>query len=511
VCILGGGVAGLTVAVNLAARGVRPVLLEAHPSAIGGRLRDEAPITVGYQGTRWEFPAEHGVHGIWSPYVNLRALLTRYGCMPALLPSLDETWIDGRGRTIRTAEIGSAMRDSPIPPPFHYLAMFVRPHFLRMLTPQDILSLFLVQGRLISALAIDPLAEGKALDRMSLADFMSGWSPALRNLFAGLARNALASAPERAPAAGFIAFLRFYTLLRRDAWAFGYLPGTGGAQIAQPLAELARTLGATIELGCRALRLERDGGSWKVLYEQARRGEEHGLRAGQIVLALDSPGAEQLLSASRPTAERAAALRFPRGVATTVVRLWFQTSPRAIAVSGICTGDMLVDNFFWLHRLQPAYQAWHAATGGSAVELHIYDAAGESPQADAALVARALFDLTRAFPELHGQCVYSTLQHNPATHTLFTPGESGRSLSIATPWPGITACGDWVSHPNPALYLERATTTGALAANRVLEALGHETWPIEPHPAPEWFAGLLSTHLQRFRQHAVARRKAKAP
>jgi isorenieratene synthase len=427
--------------------------------------------------------------------------------MPEIQPSVDETWIDGRGHTVAMADIGNAMRESPIPPPFHYLAMFMRPHFLRMLSPQDLLSLFLVQGRLISALAIDPLAEGKALERMSLADFMSGWSPTLRNLFAGLARNALASAPEQAPAAGFIAFLRFYTLMRRDAWGFGYLAGTGGALIAEPLADRARRYGCAIRLGAPVCLLERDGAGWRVHFEE--RGTPQSLVAEQIVLALDAPGAAQLLRGSPATAPAAEALRFPRGVATTVVRLWFRNCPRRDMVSGICTGDMLVDNFFWLHRLQPDYRAWHAATGGSAVELHIYDPGAAREHDDAALLARALADLTRAFPELRGQCVHSAIQHNPATHTLFTPGDADRSLAVRTPWPGIVACGDWVTHPSPAMYLERAVTTAAAAANEVLSAFGLQGWPLEAHPPPEWLAGALARRLQRFRQRMVARRQAR--
>jgi isorenieratene synthase len=170
---------------------------------------------------------------------------------------------------------------------------------------------------------------------------------------------------------------------------------------------------------------------------------------------------------------------------------------------------MLVDNFFWLHRLQPDYRAWHAATGGSAVELHIYDPGAAREHDDAALLARALADLTRAFPELRGQCVHSAIQHNPATHTLFTPGDADRSLAVRTPWPGVVACGDWVTHPSPAMYLERAGTTAAAAAHEVLRAVGVRVGPRGAQPPPEWLAGALARRLQRFRQRMVARRQAR--
>jgi isorenieratene synthase len=507
VCIIGGGIAGLTAAVQLAGRGLRPVVLEADPAWVGGRLRGAPAAEFGGDGRRWRFPGEHGVHGIWSPYRNFRALLEQHGLMPDLVPSREETWIFGRDRTVRRAPIGSAIRGSIVPAPFHYLAMFVRPRFLGMLAPRDIASLLLIGGSLLSAMAIDPLAEGKALDGMSLADFTRGWSPTLRSLFVGLARNALAAHPETAPAAGFIAFLRFYTLMRRDAWDFGYLPGTG-ALVAEPLAERARALGSEVRLGCRATRLERRGEQWVVVYADERAGEQV-ITAERVVLALDAPGAKRLLLNSPDTAPIAAGLHFPPGVATAIVRLWFGRAPRPIAESGMCTGDFVIDNFFWLHRFQPAYHEWHAATGGSAVEVHVYDPAPAEEQPDAALLARVTLDLYRAFPELRGALLHTELARNPATHTLFAPGDPVRTLAVETAWPGVVACGDWVAHANPAMYLERAVTTAMVAANLVLADAGFQTWPLLEHPAPEWFAGTLASGLTRFRHAMLRRRQAR--
>ena len=506
ITIIGGGVAGLTAAVQLAARGLRPLLLEADPRWIGGRLRDLPPVELEHAGQRWSFPAEHGVHGIWSPYRNLKALLQRYDRMPALIPSDEETWIYGRGSTIRRAPIGSAIRRSPIPAPFHYLFMLLRPRFLNILTVRDFASLFRVEGSLLSALAIDPLLEGQGLEGMSLADFTSGWSPTLRSLFAGLARNALAAHPEESPAAGFIAFLRFYTLLRRDAWEFSYLPGTGGACISEPLAETARTLGCDLRMGCRATRLEREDERWIVHYVDESQTAQR-TSSEQVVLALDAAAAQRLLQDSPTTAEAAAGLSFPRGVPTAIFRLWFGRSPRPVAASGICTGDFLIDNFFWLDQLQTAYRDWRKATGGSAMETHIYGPAEALEQPDATLLAQAMLDVYRAFPELRGHLLHAQIQRNQATHTLFTPGNPARMLAVRSPWAGLTACGDWIAHPNPAMYLERAVTTGMAAANQVLEEQGREPWPILEHPAPEWLAGKLTSSLTRFR-HAMLRRRS---
>lgn len=521
--IIGGGVAGLMAAVHLAERGLKPLLLEADPDWIGGRLKGGPTIEIEQGGQIWSFPGEHGVHGIWSPYHNLTAVLARYQILPAFVPAREETWIFGRGKIVRKAPIGSAIRYSEIPAPFHYLRLFIRPRFLNILSLRDVAAMFRVFGSLLSAMSIDPIAEHKSLQGMSLADFTKGWSPTLRSFFAGLARSALAAHPEEVPASGFIAFLRFYTLLRRDAWAFSYLPGPGGACLTEPLTEVACRLGSEIQLGARVTALTWKAGGldnspvgesptekpglWQVTYQ--RHDQSCTLETERLILAVDAPAAKRLLGASPATAAAASAFHFPTGVPTAIIRLWFKIQPNPVAEAGIYTGDFVMDNFFWLHRLQPAYMEWGRQTGGSAIEMHIYGPPDLLAQPDAALLARVLLDTYRAFPELRGQLLRSVVLRNEATHTLFSIGEPGQHLGIETPWPGLFACGDWVYHPAPALYLERATTTGIAAANALLASLALEPWPILPHPQPEWLAGKMEHGLNRLRQAMLRRKRAK--
>jgi carotenoid phi-ring synthase / carotenoid chi-ring synthase len=505
VVILGAGVAGLTAALHLAERGLQPLLIEADPGAVGGRLKDGPEVVLDQAGRQWRFPSEHGVHGIWAPYVNLRGLLARHGLLPDLQPSPDEAWIHSEGARVRQAAIGSAIHGSPIPAPFHYLHLFTRWRFLMMLGPDDLLALPRVVGTLFVALAIDPIGEQNPLRGESLARFTQGWSPRLRSFFAGLARNALAAHPEDVPAAGFIAFLRFYTIARRDAWAFSFLPGTGGACVAEPLARAAAAHGATIQLAARATRLAREGEGWVVNVDTPQ-GEQR-LHADQVILALDAPAARALLEAGPDTAARAADLWFPQGVPTAIIRIWFERKPRTLAPSGIFSGDFVVDNFFWLETFQPAYAAWARATGGGAVETHIYGPPEVLARPDAALLAQALTDVTRAFPDA-GRVLHSDIQRNPATHTLFGVAEPGRHLGVTTPWPGITACGDWVAHPTPALYLERAATTGISAANAILEQQGLEAWPLLAPPPGEPLALRIGAWLSGVRRLARRRRES---
>src|SRR5262249_35839224 len=122
----------------------------------------------------------------------------------------------------------------------------------------------------------------------------------------------------------------------------------------------------------------------------------------------------------------------------------------------------------------------------------------------------AVADIGRAFPELRGELLHALLLRNDATHTLFQIGEPDEHLAVETPWPGLFACGDWVYHPTPALYLERAAVTGIVAANAALAGRGQEPWPLLAPPRPERFAGFLAGQFRRLRLALLRRKRANA-
>jgi isorenieratene synthase len=133
------------------------------------------------------------------------------------------------------------------------------------------------------------------------------------------------------------------------------------------------------------------------------------------------------------------------------------------------------------------------------VEAHIYGPPEVLAQPDAALIARAAADIQRAHPDLRGALIHQTIRRNPPSHTRFGAGSGPRHLAVASPWPGISCCGDWVAYPHPALFLERACVTGVAAAARALEALGLPAPTVIPATPPEPLARALEQALRRVR------------
>ncbi len=571
--VIGAGLAGLTAAVHLAERGVPVLLLEADALYPGGRLWGGRPhtlprprgsasplsqwergegsgaggeVTITLNGVTRTFYPEHGLHGLWNEYHNLHATLERFGIAPDVILAQEEEWIHGeRGRLLR-AEIGSGIRDAFLPAPLHYLDLFARPSFMRVLGWRDWLGLPAVWYGLLLAVALDPFAQLIPLEGQTLLDFSRGWSPRVAALLGGLARNSLATRPAETPLSAFIAFLRFYTLLRRDAWRYTYLTTDPGTALVEPLVKCLRERGGEMVLGATVDHLEVEdrlaltdrgaarrperGGKWKVesdsptphaprstlddTHWRVRFQTALGPRtfhAGHVVLAVDAPAAQRLLCESIATGSVAEKLHWPSGQPNAVVRVWLEVQPRPGPEGGIFTGDFVVDNFFWLHRIYRDFAEWAAATGGSAVEMHIYGPAEFLALPDAVILARAITDLYRAYPELRGHTLHQTLQRNSATHSKMIVDKPERWLGVRTPWPNLWACGDWVRGPWPALFLERACVSGVEAANAALGAMGLEPFPVMPYSEPEWLAGAIQKWLlggrellRRFRRREMA-------
>jgi len=501
VLIIGGGVAGLSAALHLAERGLKSLILEADEKFIGGRLAGGETIQINGH----SFRLEHGMHGIWSQYRNLQAMLARHNLRPVFIPAQEENWIYKYGPLVRMTPVGSRIRRSFIPPPFHYLRLFLSLRFLLMLYPRDWESLFAVWSGLIMAVGIDPFAENQPMEGLTLGDMTKRWSPAIKSLFLGLARNGLSSHPDEVSISGFIAFLRFYTLMRRDAWMFTYLPNDGGTSICEPLAEKIKELGGEIRLGSRVKRIERRDGKWLVEWETAE-GAESAL-VGEVILATDPNNAKKVLGAS--FGEDVGKLFFPRALSNAVIRLWFDAKPKKSAEAGIFTGDFTVHNYFWLDRLYDPYRRWARETGGSAIETHVYGPPEMLAQPDAALITRAIDDVQQAFPELRGHRVGQHLQRNSEVHTLPEVGAKDAWLGTVTPWKNLFCAGDWVRHPAPAFFLERACLTGIEAANTVLESRGLEKFALIEYLPPEPFVAWIEKLMKRGRAKRRARKLKK--
>lgn len=498
VVIIGGGLAGLTAAAVLAEQGITPLVLEADSVWPGGRLSGGDPETFDYQGRVWSFKPDHGVHAVWGGYDNLRVVLEKF-TNAELTPSFGEEWINRWGRHVRMIEAGTAIRSRWMPAPFHHLQLLLLPRIWHNITPLDFLSLPGFLFSILWTVGFDPVKEQTALEGLALKDYFRGWTPNLRATFTGLAVNLLAAPADKISLSAFIAALRFYTILRRDSWQMQYFSGNSHDTVIAPLIQAVETRGGRVLQGVTAQKLYRHENGWRIQVEDNGRGYGvRSIRANQVILALNAPAARRLLLASDAAAPAAQHIDFPEGLRNVTIRLWFSGAPRAGTQGGMFTGDFVPDNFFWLHRLYAEFAEWHAVTGGSAIEVHIYGPDAVLDQPDSNLLILAVDDVQRAFPEVRGTFIYGTIRRNSRVHTQFRI-PTASSLYVQTPWSGIHACGDWIGHPTPSLWMERAAVTALSAANNVLVEMGIAAVPVLPPRKPELLVRMLAVLVRGIR------------
>jgi isorenieratene synthase len=467
--------AGMTCALTLAGAGARVTLLEAG-AALGGRFGTRGRFEVTAHGRTYAFPVEHGLHGIWRQYHNLRRLLTTHGLAVRLEDAGEQSLVftDKAGRS-QAAGIGLPVRHSRWPHLVSQLAIFGHPGLRQAVLSEGPSALAGALWDLCHALAFrsaDDAARGNgglAYDDIPVADFLADWPPVLQRMFNALTHSAFFREPREVSLAAFLTGLEIYVVRDRRNCGFDVLLDDPETAIFGPLAAALRGAGGVVRCGTSVCGLRFEGGR-AVGVELADGGFE---AADAVAVAVD-PAAFARLGIAGPLGVTLDASTM--GAPSVVVRLVFD---RALGLrpdrpaSGIFA-DGEVDNFFWLDRLQRPFRQFAEETGGSALECHLYGdrAARARTLTDDEILTRVSRTVEATWPNLLGRRLGAHVQRNPAEHTTFPPGTFSRLPAVTTAVSNVALCGDWIAVPDCALYLERATRTGLGAARVLAPSLG---------------------------------------
>jgi len=142
------------------------------------------------------------------------------------------------------------------------------------------------------------------------------------------------------------------------------------------------------------------------------------------------------------------------------------------------SGYRLTDSITLYHRIQEDYIEWAERTGGSVVELHAYCYKEKDFPTQAEILDTFEAELYEIVPSLRGATVLHRQLVNQKNFAGFPPGSFANRPQTTTAADNLLFAGDWVRMPFPCGLMERAVSSGLLAANAILQREGVKRRPI---------------------------------
>jgi isorenieratene synthase len=462
VVVAGGGIAGIAAAVGLAERGVPVIMVEPHDQ-LGGRVRSWT-VTHGDD----QVTMSRGFHAFFRQYYNLRALLRRIDPdLQSLVGVSDYPLISVDGHADSFARI-------PRTPPLNIAAFVARsPSFgLRDLAAVNV-------PAVLELLDVDFPATFSRYDRESATDFLDRlhFPPPARHLALEVFSRSFFAHPDDFSAGELVAMFHAYFLGSSEGLLFDVPRDDYDSCLWSPLRRYLERRGAEVWSG------------ESVAWVDARRElPQIGLASGAeiqadgLVLATDPATTRRLAlecaSGDEAWRDRVAATRNAPPFA--VWRLWLDRlvahdRPAFLGTSGF--GPL--DNISVLERFEDGARRWSGAHSGSVVELHAYALVGQPD--DHLLKDRLLAELHRVYPELQPATIVADEWLINDDCPMLGTGPWEQRLTVRTPHTRIVVAGDGIRCNLPVALMERAATTGFLAANQLLHLhglAGHDLWTV---------------------------------
>lgn len=466
VAIIGGGIAGLAAATVLCERGARVTLVE-RERFLGGR----AGAWTERLATGEAFEMERGFHAFFRQYHNLRRLLRRVDPGLASLCATTDYPILAPGGLVQS------FSDLPRRAPWNVLALALRTPHLRA---RDLAG---VNGRAaLGMLGFDLERTYARHDGTSARAYLDAlrFPEGARRMLFDVFSHSFFNPEEDMSAAELLMMFHYYFLGNEEGLLFDVAGQPFSRAFWGPLGRYLEARGAELRLGESAERITQGAGA-RFCVEL----DEGSIEADAVVLAVTVPGLRRLVADSPALHHgglRAAVETLSVTHPFAVWRLWLDrptASDRAPFVGTV--GLPLIDNISLYHLFEDESRDWAVRHGGAVVELHAYAIPPSIPSTE--VKAALLAGLHQLYPETRAARVVDERFLLRDDCPAFPPGSHAARPGVVTPIAGVAICGDYVRLPLPSALMERAATSGMMAANHLLAPFGIAPEPIASAPA----------------------------
>ena len=452
VVVVGAGIAGMAAAAGLSERGVSVDVVEAL-DYLGGRVGGW-PETLSDGSVA---AMNRGFHAFFRQYYNLRELLRRADPQLSALTAVEDyPLIDGLGRR-------DTFRGLPRTPPLNALAFAIRSPTFPL---RDMIRLDVKAAAPLAMVSVPQIYYD--LDDTDAATFLRdiNFPDAARHLAFEVFARSFFERPEFLSAGELAAMFHIYFLGSSEGLTFDVVNANFDVALWNPLRKYLEGNGVRFHTG-----LTVDGLS---LASDVRVhcGADTEFTADAVVLATDVAGLRHIVAGSAGLGDddwrrRVAGLH--TAPPFVVLRLWLDRPVRPDRAAFVGTaGRPPLDNVSVLERYEREAAQWAARTGGSVVELHAYSVTDADDDVRDALVAR----MNELYPETLGAAIVDERRLRRADCPRFAPGDFARRPTVQTPDPRVMLAGDGIRIDLPVALMERAATTGLVAANHLLSGFG---------------------------------------
>jgi isorenieratene synthase len=445
VAVVGGGIAGISTASNLAERGFDVTLFE-KDHFLGGKVGS------------WEFESngqtlrtEHGFHAFFRQYYNLRDFLKKIDAYKNLIPIDDYIILLQEGDQM-------GFKDLDDTPGLNVVDMRKKGvmNWSTFINPKSL--------PFIQLLKYSEQKTFKKYDHLSFEQFAkkTRMPKKMRLVFNTFAR-AFFSEPDKMSMAELIKGFHFYFLSNNHGLLYDVLDEDFQFSFIVPCIKHMKKHGVQIKTSSPVDEIFKTNKGFIINQEEF----DYCVLCTDVKhirpLIKNSMGFENFNSFTNSIKNLQSSDRYA------VLRIWTDKFEKQNWPFFIFTDRFdCLDSVTLYHKMEKSSAQWSKENKGGIFELHSY-ALPDTLKTEDEIKTALMNEFFHYFPELKElKIVHSYFQHRqdfPAFHV----GQNKNRPKIKTEVPGLFLAGDWVKMNNPTMLMEAAYTSGSIAANYIMK------------------------------------------